>query len=222
MDRSIPFRKTFLGLLPIEVKLVIMSALPDVWSLTSTALTCSSLYRILADNEALLTSKVLLNETNFDILPEAVAALESSRLKPWTRQHIRDFTFQHLHARKLPTQRYALSDALHISKLYYHVRYFAVDFASKTLAKRPVSGHLEPTSAPPSQAELTRIQRAFYRFEIYCNLFRDPERTLFSVAEQRDVFFSCFSPWENEQLACIHDYLFRVVSPGMYPLQLPC
>lgn len=59
---------------------------------------------------------------------------------------------------------------------------------------------------------MIRIQRAFYRFEVYCNLFQNPER--FDFREQRDIFFLKFSDWENEQLACMYDYLFRVICPG--------
>jgi hypothetical protein len=34
--------------------------------------------------------------------------------------------------------------------------------------------------------------------------------------EQLEEFFMDFAPWENEQLACVHDYLVRVISPGWY------
>ena len=214
MDQKAANPKSALEVLPIEVKQAIMSTLPDVWSLKSIALTSSPLYRAFTGAEVVITSRVLLNEVELDVLPEAAAALESSRLKPWTRQRIQDFVFQHLHSRGPPPQKWTLSDALLISKLYDHVYYFTADLASKTLVKPPISTYLKSNQAPLSQNEITRIIRAFYRFEIYCNIFRDPKRTI-NVREQRDIFFSNFSPWENEQLACIHDYLFRVVSPGM-------
>lgn len=34
--------------------------------------------------------------------------------------------------------------------------------------------------------------------------------------DQREAYFAYFAPWENEQLACIHDYLLEVITPGLY------
>ena len=197
--------------LPFEVVQAIMSALPDVCSLRSMAQSSSFMYQAFSDAENRLTSSVLSNAIGLDILPEAVAALESSQLEPWTRQRIQEFLSQHFRVRRAPPQRYTLSKALQISKLYSHIDYFVADFAHKTLVKSPTAAH----RAWPSPHERVRIARTFYRFETYCNLFRNPKRNLFTIEEQREIFFGCFSPWENEQLACVHDYLFRAVSPGM-------
>lgn len=30
-------------------------------------------------------------------------------------------------------------------------------------------------------------------------------------------YFDLFAPWENEQLACIHDYLLGTIAPGLTP-----
>ncbi len=159
MDQKAANLKSALEVLPVEAKQDIMSTLPDVWSLKSIALTSSSLYHAFTDAEVLITSQVLLNEVEFDVLPEAAAALESSRLKPWTRQRIQDFVFQHLRSRRPPPQKWTLSDALLISKLYDHVHYFAADLASKTLVKAPIPTYLNPDQAPLSQNEITRIMR---------------------------------------------------------------
>ncbi|RFU35659.1 hypothetical protein B7463_g715, partial [Scytalidium lignicola] len=102
-------------MLPLEAKQAIMAALPDVGSLRSMALTCSSFYDAFIAAETLITSQVLLNEVGHDVLPEAIAALESSHLMPWTRQRVQYFVFQHLHIRRPPSQGWALSDALLIT-----------------------------------------------------------------------------------------------------------
>jgi hypothetical protein len=163
MDQKTTKPKSALEALPIEVKQAIMSTLPDVRSLRSIALTSSSLYHTFRNAEGLITSKVLLNEVEFDVLPEAAAALESSRLKPWTRQRIQDFVLEHLHIRRPPPQKCTLSDALLISELYGHIHCFMADLASKTLLKPRILTYLK---APTSQHEKTRIIRALYRFEI--------------------------------------------------------
>ena len=83
------------------------------------------------------------------------------------------------------------------------------------LTKRPVT--LSRSIA--TRQEICRIERALYRFEIYCNIFRESPKAQYSsvYGEQKRLFFSNFAPWENEQLGCIHDFLARVVSPGQLP-----
>jgi hypothetical protein len=208
--------KSALEMLPVEARQAIMCAITTIESLRSMALACSSSFHAFKDAELLITTQVLLKEVGLDVLPEAIAALESSRTDSWSRQKAADFISRHLRNRKIPPLSWTLSDALSMSKLYHHVRFFATDFATKTLASVP----FEREAAPPSQAEIARIERAFYRYEIYCNVFRDYKHPLYSLEEQKEKVFSNFSPWENEQLACIHDYLFRLISPGK-PSSLP-
>lgn len=33
--------------------------------------------------------------------------------------------------------------------------------------------------------------------------------------DQREAYLAHFAPWENEQLACIHDYLLEIIAPGL-------
>ncbi|RSL85790.1 hypothetical protein CEP51_003143 [Fusarium floridanum] len=81
-----------------------------------------------------------------------------------------------------------------------------------------------------SAGEEYRISRALYRFQIYRNLFLDKEvldkeQDLFPSGygdddyyddeeedtkpekKQKKLFFDRHSPWVNEQLACVYDYL---------------
>ncbi|KAF5987795.1 hypothetical protein FCOIX_849 [Fusarium coicis] len=72
-----------------------------------------------------------------------------------------------------------------------------------------------------SPGEYYRISRAFYRFQIYRNLFLDKEQELDLFPsydddqnedlsfdkELKKLFFDRHSPWVNEQLACVYDFL---------------
>ncbi|KAF5585476.1 hypothetical protein FPANT_7505 [Fusarium pseudoanthophilum] len=72
-----------------------------------------------------------------------------------------------------------------------------------------------------SPGEYYRISRAFYRFQIYRNLFLDKEQEidlfpsydddqdedLSFDSELKKLFFDRHSPWVNEQLACVYDFL---------------
>ncbi|KAF4447100.1 hypothetical protein F53441_9331 [Fusarium austroafricanum] len=73
-----------------------------------------------------------------------------------------------------------------------------------------------------SSGEAYRISRAFYRFQIYRNLFLDKgqDPNLFPSDDDQEeedysspdkdlkkLFFDRHSPWVNEQLACVYDFL---------------
>ena len=78
-----------------------------------------------------------------------------------------------------------------------------------------------------SSNERRRFHRAFYRFEIFCILFRNwkkpPDDQSLSDAsledmdstyeldsmEKSSLFLSLFSPWEVEELACIRHYFYN-------------
>ena len=95
-----------------------------------------------------------------------------------------------------------------IERFHRFVDYFATQFANEALEKQP---RLVIEEQPkPSCEEIHRFQRAFYRLQLYCNVVGH----VFPVTddELREMFFGHYAAWENEQLACIHDYLVRVVA----------
>ncbi|KAH8582380.1 hypothetical protein B0O99DRAFT_603455 [Bisporella sp. PMI_857] len=77
----------------------------------------------------------------------------------------------------------------------------------------PNANSSKACSAVPTQGETARIKRALYRFEIFCNVFRRTRPRVPVPDEYLDHFCCRFSPWENEQMGCIQDFLFRLVSP---------
>jgi hypothetical protein len=199
---------------PLELKQALLSALSDVSSLRSAALSCLSLYHAFLNAEELITTQVVKNQLDADVLPEAVTASKSSRSQCWTRKSIMDFVGQYLRSRMSPPKSWTLSEALPLGNLHSSVERFASDFIAEMLNMSSEFAYIDgPPRQPVSRHEMNRIQRAFYRFEVYCNLFRDPK--VFDPSEIRNLFFFKFSHWENEQLACVHDYLFRAVCPGM-------
>ncbi|KAI9775732.1 MAG: hypothetical protein M1839_000934 [Geoglossum umbratile] len=183
-----------------------MSAIADVQSLKSAALSCPSLYHAFSGAETMITTRVLSSQVSNGVLPEAAAALESSQLDPPTAQGIQNFVKKHLCRRRLPPRSWTLCDALSVGKFHLCLSSFATKFANTSLTNEPLR------SATPTQSERDRIERALYRFEIFCNLFRNSN--VANVEDQQDLFFTKFSPWEMEQLGCIHDFLIRQVSPA--------
>jgi hypothetical protein len=67
-------------------------------------------------------------------------------------------------------------------------------------------------SAPLSPAEHFRFCRAFYRVELYATLFRG---CAFADHVNR-WFFLRHPPWENEQLACVYNYLGTRLDQGLF------
>lgn len=191
--------------LPTELKQCLLSAVQDISTLQSIALSCSSYYHAFKNAESLITAHVIHNQVHVDVLPEAMAAFESSRLQLRTREHARNFVHDHLCSRTAPAESCILLNALPLSQLQLCVQYFADGFIAEAFNETSPFGYCDdpPPRFGVSRTEVHRIHRALYRYEVYCNLFRSP--TLFELSEQLDLFFLRFSHWENEQLASVHD-----------------
>ena len=207
-----------------ELKYAIFTNLPDVTSAKSLALVSSSFYYTFLDAQSLILTEILQNEISTDLLQGAFAAYKASKIPLWTKQAIRTLLDEYFGRTLLHTnQNWNLSEALHMSNIHNCVEFFAAEFASSALSKNPTT---RGSNAAPSAAEMARIKRTLYRFELYCNLFRQPSFDRmrrdarnclirpgpFGTQEQQDFFFDKFSPWENEQLGCIHDYLIEEIT----------
>ena len=224
-------------LLPPEVNQGILSLLPNVASVNSAVLTCTSLYQAFRNSEWIILTKVLKQLIHPDTAFEAFLASRASILDrefkassdPWNTEKAREVLrlYDGERSSSLIFQ-WTLRDALALSKLHEHACFFAGDFASSALSIDLKGASLSGDEMRPSASEMHRIQRTFYRFEIYCNLFRVRERRgcygprILLKPEQRIIptdqqmmFFRRFPPWENEQLACVRDFLFNQVSVRM-------
>ncbi|KAF4636874.1 hypothetical protein G7Y89_g1199 [Cudoniella acicularis] len=201
------------GKLPVEAIQAILSSASSIPSLISLALSCTSFYRALLGAQALITLNVLENEVGEGALQQAILAMRASKMKKHKPRDIRYFVRKNItfpEQYKTNTQ-ISILDALFISKLDQHVTYFAHDFVSKALAYMPSQTLSAEDLKPPSRTEINRIKGALYFFELYCNLFRTPDT---SPDLQREIFFSKFCAWENEQLATIREYLLRIITPA--------
>jgi hypothetical protein len=206
--------KSALESLPAELKVIIFLALPDLISLKSIALTSRSLYNAVKSTERYFVRPFLSKELEFDVLPEAAAVIASSRIKSRTKPQMVTCAANHLRCRSTWNKKFdfTLADALYMSKLHKKIQYFTKNFfltAFQDLCWEETHNHEVPEShpAPLTRNETARIMRAFYRFEVYCNLFRyEQKQQNYTAEEQQELFFSWFSPWENEQLACVETY----------------
>ena len=185
--------KSALECMPVELMQQLLGFLPDLMSLK---LTCSSIHKAFISAEHLITASVLKNQVDPEVLPEAVAALDSSYLRERTYERICEFVHDHLDSRRSQLQPWTLSEALRLVSLHRHVQSFAAAFASEALTKEPVLDELNAIPKhSPSSDEIHCIQRALYRFALYCNLFRYSRRRPFDFDRQRSLFFDSCCPW---------------------------
>ncbi len=212
--------------LPGELRIAILCLVPDVPSLIALVQASPTYRHTFNGDQSTVLTAVLANQIPTDIMPDAVANWQASKYQPCSAEDMVEFCTRFNDEGKTVSSlpgpgepQLTPSDALAISNTYRHVQFFAVDFCSSILSTHPVSGESQEYYTPPSQQEMGRIQRTFYRYQLYHTLFRGGEPQESTVQERRikhtrqqEIFFDKFSTLENEQLACIHDYLYRRVS----------
>lgn len=122
-----------------------------------------------------------------------------------------------------------------MERVHLMVGYFTADFAQQAIPRfNRIFETTRPATSSPS--EELRILRAFYRFQLYCNIFgrkaidgarqanltaqesgnlereRLPTKSPEDMSRELECFFWPWPAWANEQLACVFEYLETVVS----------
>ncbi|TGJ83180.1 hypothetical protein E0Z10_g5582 [Xylaria hypoxylon] len=193
--------------LPLELLQRILTNL-DLTALRNAALSCRTFFAAFKSTEVLITSEIFLRQINYDVLPEAILVNKSWSLGPPSVNKGIAFAENLKHREPAPA-KWSLADALPLAQFHEKVSYLASQAAHEALTKQPrLLAMGEPPT--PTYEEMCRFERALYRFQLYCNVVG----RLFPLAEKEllDIFFEWFATWENEQLACIHEHLVRVVS----------
>ena len=116
----------------------------------------------------------------------------------------------------IPTGYWSLRTFAELSGRVRHVKYFTQEFV-RTLESCPLRPDGISLEEPISltHSEVNRIERAFYRYEVFCNICHLHCGTENPV-EQKQMFFSKFAPWENEQLVSVYEFLQERLSDGKY------
>ncbi|KAH8883481.1 hypothetical protein GQ53DRAFT_811480 [Thozetella sp. PMI_491] len=208
-----------LDMLPPELQVLILSKLDDFGSLASAIFTCRNLYSAFSISPETTATQILVNQVGLDILPEAVAAFVSRSLPSQPPEASYEFFSKYLGMRCTNATNFAVADCARFSKLHACVEKLARMFADDCSAKlRQMTadgqGAQSITTAAPTGSEMDRFKRVLYRFEIFCNVFRcGPTGEPISDVEL-NRFCICFAPWENEQLGCALEFLFRLIGPA--------
>ena len=219
--------------LPTEIQSAILLNVGDIVSLES--LICASpRYRsaYLSQRHAIL-KRVLFNSIHPDVLYDAFSALDSTKIIKSNRKdraaRVRTFLSDYKDTREkwAPPEHLDLESLYRLARLQNHVQHSTEDLCRVGISSHPFPGTQIVHGEDLSMNESRRFYRAFYRFDIFCNLFRNwktpPDDELLSNASNRhhenpfelepleksSRFLSLFNPWEVEELACVRDYFFN-------------
>jgi hypothetical protein len=180
----------------------------------SSALVSHRLFHVAYTEQPSIVVGILKNQIPSALLPFALAVHNVSQLRDWEPSSACAL-LDDLYSTSLPEalvriSRLKLSDAVRISQMHSIVQGFCDKFAASAFKE------LYGTDAAHERLVLSsdenfRIMRALYRAELYWGLFARESNTKFhsSVAIMKNGFFDRHSPWANEQLACVHDFLER-------------
>ena len=211
--------------LPAEIKHAIFESLPDISTLRALKSTCASFHYTFHECESLILARILQNQIHPSLMDNALATLQSSRTTIWNPDTVDDLVRLYTSGGTLSQPpRWDLRDASILSETHGHVQFFANNFATHALSHNPVINLPEMNPNMASLNELIRIERSLYRFQFLCDLSNKRMRChgeyfdTFVVKEPDGLRFRGFPPWENEQLACICNYLAEIVYKGMPPL----
>lgn len=225
--------------MPQHLLALILSQLDSTHSLASAILTHSYIHATFQDDRHRILRAVRVDQMPARTRPYANLALAASRLQPRDIRHIRlfwmgcalgfEFDCDGRPGRNM--SRRLTWDSMdlravgeNLDSMHAMVEWFTREFARDTL---PLVGSelglKRPQGTALSADETFRIHRAMYRFQMYCCLFQAPITGKESRFGRilRGQFFGRYSPWVNEQLACVHDYFERVLSRGMFPRRYP-
>lgn len=206
-----------LAALPQDILRIILRHSHDLDSLLSTISSCRAFYAAFKSSTRSITRAIVCQEISVDILPEAIQTL---RAATFSRPSESEFTL--VKSQLFGDRREALldyqwnpADGIAAIRLNSIIESFASDLASCYLSLLRKCRGLGQ-NGPPSMPELLRIKRALYRFEIFCRLFPPDATRITDPAPTKShiSFLALFSPWEEDQLASIHESLWRRVAPS--------
>lgn len=219
--------------LPAELRLRILANIPNLESLGSL-IHASPVYfaQYRLDRETLL-SCFLEPDLDGEVLIDAIAAFNSqpSNIGPLTQpnSNVTDFLdlygwWRYTHSPIAMLKSISLADLRWITWNHTStVRPLASRLANMTLRRliscvthverwergtseeNQSSIHAIVSLDDMSRTERTRIFRALYRFQIFCNLFGGKQYQSFTTEEIPQIFFCQFDAWEVEEMNCFSE-----------------
>ncbi|KAI0012653.1 hypothetical protein F4779DRAFT_632864 [Xylariaceae sp. FL0662B] len=216
--------------LPEEVLAMILRYLPDVRSLKSAVLSAKVFHIAFSPVKENITAQVRLNEIDPTVLRLAAIAVKAESDEAYNEEQCNDFIKQHLRPELPIPDVFSRAELYKISALHGCIEDLAVEFGSWALSKAP--GFPSKFTGPPSRAEMSRIQRAFYLYHIAFTLYpriplkRGPGRQYqYHIHTKIWDLYGKFSAYENSQKKAVGIFLGEVCEPSfdaLVPIRPMC
>lgn len=200
--------------LAVELQWEILQKLACLPSLDAIVHASPFYHRAYMARRQSILAKVISRDIGTDVLFEAQALALALKINKKDGSEIRDFFEDYKNRRREPTsvslESVPLPDTVILSQVQYAVRFAVKDFCQATISRHPMSREKAQDITPLTTNEAQRINRAFYRFEIFCTIFRNQGfnvRPGLDCMDMCHLFLNQFPPWEVEEIACVRDYI---------------
>lgn len=224
--------KASLAGLPVEIQSAVLLNIRDIVSLKSIVHALPTYHGAYLSQRHAILKRVLFNSIHPDVLYDAFSAIESTRTLTSNAEdrvaRVKAFLSEYKGNRNTWTspEHLDLESASKLARLQNQVQHATEDLCQQAFSSYPFTSNRAEHCEQLSSNESRRFYRAFYRFEIFCILFRNsgnpPDHESLSDAasedgdstseldamEKESRFLSQFNPWEVEELACIRDYFY--------------
>ena len=204
--------------LPPEVLAMIMKKCSSIATLYALIRSSSRLYSLFQASKQMILSGFLHELLHPEVLCEAkrIGCLSPIGY-PYTNDKDIEAFAATLDAEEKDThvtEPIPLEACIRICRLHRSVEYFVRDFTEHCATISGLCGYsLDNGTLSPSWTEESRIQRAFYRLDLYARLFHSYkdfahpyDGSTMRSAAQSDLFITKLPPYQVEELACLHGY----------------
>ena len=233
--------ESILELLSPELQRLILLQLDSFEALHALIVASPRFYQLFKINREIAFSTIARRRFHRAAIWEALAIERLAQVErpPYSRENVlRFFEFTPSDLDPPPNSILPLPISMGLCKTDKAIQVFTIDYAENTL---PILAQLQSSNTAPirteyrtniydppsfhlSDLELSRLQRAFFRFETYRNLFarcplgldhddhnvqRSHPAAPLNVFEQGKMFFRSTPAYHIAEIACVRDYLCR-------------
>ncbi|KAL0932572.1 uncharacterized protein CTRU02_211535 [Colletotrichum truncatum] len=207
--------------LPLHLVANILVQLDTIQQLGLLVLHHRVFYDALTDSTQTVAGSIITRQAPQNALPFAIALVESTRIDPSDHDAVRellarleaDILKYHSTGVILSASHYTISEFAYLSRNLSALGILRNDMIAEALPIFNRRFDVEHSSSTTEQEDF-RINRAFLRYQLMCNLFCLPSTVggPLAKAERTQFFFSKYSPWVNTQMLCVYAYIERKVS----------
>lgn len=211
--------------MPYDIIILILHSLHSVSDLYSTLGTFPQYKYIFRRNPAAFMSSALRNAIHPLAMQHALAALYAPPMDSSTDTEDLGYFVQQYFEETFPFPT-VVGDLIRLDRIYGHVSNLALMYAHTALYSMGVGDpHDNHRMVVLSDVERARLQRAFFRYEVYCQAFPTARKTFvdgfgyfapdehyLSPTSQFALFVSRLQIHEVEELSCVYRFYTSVAA----------